>query len=84
MTSYITYITYICMARGPSGKVVIEPGSELKKDLYLALQIRGISLKDWFCGQARELINETDQPTLPGIKKGKNPSALTNIEKRKR
>jgi len=70
------------MSRGPSGKVVIEPGVDLKESLYRALQLRGISLKDWFCRQASELINETEQPIFPELR-GDSSSFSQNTPKRK-
>ena len=36
------------MARGESGRIVIEVSPELKRQLYSALAIEGQTLKDWF------------------------------------
>src|SRR6202011_3839926 len=37
------------MARGPSGRIVIDAGEELKNRLYTALAYQGIRVKEWFC-----------------------------------
>ena len=49
------------MARGKSGRIVIEVDPKLKKDLYLALEKKGLTLKDWFITQAETYIKEHDQ-----------------------
>jgi len=55
------------MARGPSGRVVIEVDPELKRELHAALVADGDTLKDWFIGRARQFLAERNQPDLPGI-----------------
>ena len=55
------------MARGPSGRIVIEVDPALKRDLHAALAAEGLSLKDWFINRARQHIAERGQPPLPGI-----------------
>lgn len=53
------------MARGKSGRIVIEVDPELKKELYLELEKRGLTLKDWFIRQAEGYIKEQNQlPTF--------------------
>jgi hypothetical protein len=52
------------MARGPSGRIVIDAGEELKNRLYTALAYQGISVKEWFCRAAEATIEETNQPFL--------------------
>lgn len=49
------------MARGKSGRIVIEIDPKLKKELYLALEKKGLTLKDWFIKQAENYIKEHDQ-----------------------
>lgn len=49
------------MARGKSGRIVIEVDPKLKKDLYLALEKKGLTLKDWFIQQAETYIKDHDQ-----------------------
>lgn len=52
------------MAKGSSGRVVIvvEPG--LKRDLYVELARRGLTLKDWFIDQATHFLETSHQPLL--------------------
>lgn len=49
------------MARGKSGRIVIETDPKLKDELYLALTKKGITLKDWFLQQAEDFIKNSDQ-----------------------
>ena len=49
------------MARGKSGRIVIEIDPKLKKELYLALERKGLTLKDWFVNQAETYIKNQDQ-----------------------
>jgi hypothetical protein len=55
------------MARGPSGRIVIEIEPELKRELHSALVADGETLKDWFIAQARFFLRERHQPALPGL-----------------
>jgi hypothetical protein len=55
------------MARGPSGRVVIEVDPLLKRDLHSALAADGSSLKEWFLDRVRDYFAQRHQPTLPGI-----------------
>ena len=55
------------MARGPSGRVVIELDPQFKRDLHSALAKDGLSLKDWFIEQARQYTANRNQLTLPNI-----------------
>ena len=52
------------MARGDSGRIVIDVDPELKRALYLALAISGSTLKDWFVKQATRHCAEVQQPSL--------------------
>lgn len=52
------------MARGKSGRVVLEIDPMLKKDLYTVLADRGETMKDWFVREARSLVYEHTQPSL--------------------
>lgn len=56
-----------CMARGPSGRLVIEVDPLLKRDLHAALAAAGLTLKDWLVRQAADYIATRRQPSLPGI-----------------
>ena len=52
------------MARGKSGRIVIEVDPILKKRLYLELEKKGLTLKDWFLGTAEDYIENVGQPSL--------------------
>jgi hypothetical protein len=45
------------MARGQSGRIVLEVNPELKNELYSAISKKGITLKDWFVDTAKQYIN---------------------------
>lgn len=44
------------MARGQSGRIVLEVTPELKNELYSAISKKGITLKDWFVDNAELYI----------------------------
>lgn len=52
------------MAKGKSGRVVIEVGPDLKRRLYRVLGAQGVTLKDWFLRTAEEHIDQYEQPPL--------------------
>lgn len=52
------------MARGSSGRVVIEVEPDLKGELYSMLARQGVTLKQWFIEQASEAIKNHNQPTF--------------------
>jgi hypothetical protein len=62
------------MAQGPSGRIVIEVDTALKRDLHSALAAEGLSLKDWFINQAQNYIAERGQLRLPGIARNAGPT----------
>ena len=41
---------------------MVDPG--LKRDLYVELARRGLTLKDWFIGQATTFLDTSRQPSL--------------------
>lgn len=49
------------MARGTSGRIVIEVDPKVKKDLYKALAEKEMTLKDWFLQQTEEYLKSKDQ-----------------------
>ena len=56
---------YICdMARGPSGRVIIEMEPSLKRALHARLVAEGRSLKDWFLECAESYLDPAQQ-SLP-------------------
>jgi hypothetical protein len=56
------------MARGESGRIVIEVEPEVKRRLYAALALSGSTLKDWFIRNAATYCEESIQPSLFGSK----------------
>ncbi len=44
------------MARGASGRIVIEVSPELKKELYITLAVKNQTLKDWFVETATQYL----------------------------
>ena len=49
------------MARGKSGRVVIEIDPRLKRNLYQSLKKNDLTLKEWFLKQAEDYIKNSDQ-----------------------
>jgi len=46
---------------GQSGRIVIEIDPGIKQALYEALSAEGLTLKDWFLGQADEFLRNRQQ-----------------------
>lgn len=55
------------MARGPSGRLVIDIDPLLKRNLHSALAADGTSLKDWFLKHVLDYFADRHQPKLPGM-----------------
>ena len=53
------------MARGKSGRIVIEVDPILKHRLYVAVTEEGKTLKDWFLACATEYLRDRRQLRLP-------------------
>ena len=53
------------MAKGASGRVVIEVDPALKGALYAILERDGLTLKNWFVQRANKYVAERVQPSLP-------------------
>lgn len=68
------------MARGKSGRIVVEVESALKSRLYGALEISKITLKEWFLREANRFCDETNQPSLF---RAKNESDLAKQAEKK-
>lgn len=65
MVCNITYVTLGAkMARGGSGRIVLEVDPALKRRLYAALAIEEKSLKEWFVRSAQTFLDERQQPNL--------------------
>jgi tyrosine-protein phosphatase YwqE len=57
------------MARGKSGRIVVEIDPELKRDLYLELEKKQRTLKEWFIAKASEVVyGEKISKALPSNK----------------
>ena len=52
------------MARGKSGRIVIEVEPDLKNELYKSLARSGKTLKDWFVERAKEYCESEEQLDL--------------------
>src|SRR5436309_1301785 len=65
MLHRLCYITF--MARGNSGRIVIEVEPETKRQLYAALDLAGSTLKEWFIKHATDFSTEAIQPSLFNI-----------------
>ena len=52
------------MARGKSGRIVLEIDPSLKSDLYDALQEEGLTLKEWFLRHTGSYLAQKAQPSL--------------------
>ena len=63
------------MAKGESGRIVIEVSPDLKRALYSALAIKSQTLKDWFIEAANHYLNGRGNPALSAAKKTSKPSA---------
>jgi len=48
------------MARGHSGRIVIEYDPSRKAELYVELARRGLTLKAWFSGEVDRLLVEVE------------------------
>jgi len=52
------------MARGKSGRVVLEIDPELKRQLYAALENKQQTMKEWFIREAEGFVYGEKQPSL--------------------
>lgn len=52
------------MARGKSGRIVLEIDPNLKKNLYLALEKNEQTLREWFVSEVEKFIFSQQQPEL--------------------
>lgn len=53
------------MAKGSSGRIVIEIDPVIKQELYQALGDEGLNLKQWFLRNVTEFLDHRMQPELP-------------------
>ena len=54
----------VAMAKGSSGRIVIEMDPALKRQLYSVLDKDGSTLKNWFIERAENYVSESVQPRL--------------------
>lgn len=52
------------MARGKSGRIVLEVDPTIKRKLYFALEKNQITLKDWFLETANIYISDNISPFI--------------------
>jgi hypothetical protein len=65
MSCHICDMTSV--ARGPSGRFVIDLEPEIKENMHTALAQDHTTLKDWFRARVESYLAERTQPNLPGI-----------------
>ncbi len=53
------------VARGPSGRLVLEIDPALKRALHARVAAEGRSLKDWFLEQVERYLEQPVQQVLP-------------------
>ena len=61
---YIDTEEVIIMARGKSGRIVLEIDTMIKRKLYLALEQNQTTLKDWFIYTANTYIDNNLKSSL--------------------
>lgn len=60
------------MAKGESGRIVLEVDPELKKKLYSILAFEQVTLKDWFIQNAERHIKDRSTEILKIIEQDQN------------
>ena len=60
------------MSRGNSGRIVIEIDPQIKDQLYAALAMNKLTLKDWFLSRCNSYLTEAIQPSLFSDSDAKN------------
>jgi hypothetical protein len=60
------YVMLYYMARGESGRIVLEIDPSQKGELYSALTKDGLTLKNWFLKQAEQYLRDRFQMPLFG------------------
>ena len=64
----------IPMARGDSGRIVLEVDPGVKRELYDALDKDGLTLREWFLTEVNRYLEERIQLSLFETKKWATPS----------
>jgi len=72
------------MARGQSGRIVLEIDPAIKRAVHARLAGQGMTMKQWFLGQVEELLNPKQQllPLAEGRYDTSEPSLLQVAEPR--
>lgn len=65
MLRHVCDVTFV--ARGPSGRFVIDLEPETKRSLHAALVQDQLTLKEWFRIRVNAYLAERLQPHLPGL-----------------
>ena len=71
------------MARGPSGRTVVDLDPALKRDLHSKLAAHGLSLKEWFIRHAKDFVAGAEQDATAATTydiKATDPAALVMAE----
>lgn len=55
------------MARGPSGRIVVDLDPGLKREFHAALAADGTTFKEWLLTRVSAYFEDRQQPRLPGI-----------------
>ena len=59
------------MAKGNSGRLVIEIDPLMKQELYAALGQKGLNMKEWFLMNAKVYLRKNSLNSVPQIKASK-------------
>ena len=62
------------MAKGNSGRLVIEIDPLMKQELYAALGQKGLNMKEWFLMNAKVYLRKNNLNSVPQIKASKEGS----------
>ncbi len=68
------------MAKGSSGRIVIEIDPSFKGELYMELEKEGLKMKEWFIANAEDFMKDRsqlslkllseDEQSLSGVRRG--------------
>lgn len=62
------------MARGPSGRLVVDIDPLLKREFHAALAADGTNFKEWLLARVQDYLDNRLQPQFPIIEAGENPA----------
>lgn len=71
MLHHICNITWVLMAVGKSGRIVVDVEPKMKQRLYASLALDGKTLKEWFVAAGEKYILSRRQPVFFGPPKKK-------------